>query len=551
MSSPLAGDDYGPDPTPTPVSTASAASTVRTAPALDIAHISASDSSDEGVRMSPAAARRFARRNFRRTAATPDLVTSLIRPPSPEALYIARDAHGRLGPDLVSRATAMPQSHSYGLRHYHGNRDHRSGPLLPPHPSSLEIPKKYGGDCIFDMYALSYVSEPDPNLLCPICHDPLVDPVTTPCDHTFCYRCLRRSIASSPSGTACPIDRELLSWVDCFSAARLVRTQLNSLIVKCPYQGRGCDQEMRRESVENHTKQECRYREFTCPDTKCDKKLRSKPKDEECHHRETACSLCQSNVDETDQEVHLLACQQAKTRCEGCWSLVCRAQLGSHRDTECDGVEIACPHKDVGCPVRAIRGEMSAHSLACAFHPDTASGVVIRNQRDIIQAHADVGAQLRDLLARQDETTRRVDELANNQAGGGTSSAGNRGRTGDTVFSDNRTMQDLDAGFEEVHQNLTHLEARQSMWTLNQVMPIREEVTELRNNINMIRMHVNWLLNRSREEGRIRAANNTGPASATAAAAAAAIRRSSSTDGAPMLPERRRSSGTDMDVPRL
>jgi ubiquitin conjugation factor E4 B len=119
----------------------------------------------------------------------------------------------------------------------------------------------------------------------------------------------------------------------------------------------------------------------------------------------------------------------------------------------------------------------------------------------------------------------------------------------DSSISDSRTMQDLDAGFEEVHQNLTHLEARQSMWTLNQVMPIREEVTELRNNINMIRMHVNWLLNRSREEGRMRAANSTG--TAAAAAAAAGIRRDSSGDPTPMLRERRRSSGAETDLPRL
>lgn len=79
------------------------------------------------------------------------------------------------------------------------------------------------------------------------------------------------------------------------------------------------------------------------------------------------------------------------------------------------------------------------------------------------------------------------------------------------------------------------------MWTLNQVMPIRE-VTELRNNINMIRMHVNWLLNRSREEGR-RAANNSG--------ASAAMRRDSSGDAGPVLPERRRSSGIETDLPRL
>lgn len=504
---------------------------------IDNVREGASESSDEGVRMSPAAARRFARRNFRRTAVTPDLVTSLVRPPSPEAVYIARDAHGRLG-------HAIPQplgvtSHPYGRRHPNAAPDRRTGPLLPPHQSSLDIPKKYGGDCVFDMYSLSYISVADPNLLCPICHDPLVDPITTPCDHTFCYRCLRRSIASSPSGTACPIDRELLSWLDCFSAARLVRTQLDGLIVKCPNQGRGCDEQMRRENVERHAALECRFREYMCPDASCDKKLRRKPRHDDCQHKEVCCALCDAKVEEAEEDAHLLICPEAKTRCEACWQLVCRSQLDIHHSLECDGMEIACPYDDLGCPVRVMRGEMSAHSFTCAFHPDTASGIVIRNQRALLQSHTNLSGQLRDMRLRQDEVTKRVEDLAASQQ----ASAELRNSQAESVISDKRTIQDLDAGFEEVHQNLTHLEARQSMWTLNQVMPIREEVTELRNNINMIRMHVNWLLNRSREEGRIRAANTAGPA--------AGIRRDSSGEEPPVLSERRRSSGTDMDVPRL
>ncbi|POR34568.1 Ubiquitin conjugation factor E4 [Tolypocladium paradoxum] len=463
---------------------------------------SASESSD-GVRMSPAAARRFARRNLGQVALARAIANS---------------------PELLLRRAPGAAS------------DRRSGPLLPPHPSSLDIPRRNGGGSIFDMYSLTYVADPDPNLLCPICHDPLVDPVTTPCDHTFCYRCLRRSIASSPSGTACPIDRDLLSWLDCFSAARLIRTQLNSLMVKCPYHGRGCNRELRREVVESHATTECRYRELCCPDTNCDKKLRNKPKDEQCPHREVACTHCDAKIDEADNDVHLLSCSKAKTRCQGCWQLIQRSQLDSHRSLECDGAEIGCPYQDVGCPIRAIRGEMSAHTIACAFHPDTPSGIVIRTQRETIQSYTDLGSQLRDVVDRQNENNRQIDEViaALNRRGGG---------GGDSLINDNRTMQDLDAGFEEVHQNLTHLEARQSMWTMNQVMPIREEVTELRNNINMIRMHVNWLLNRSREEGRIRAANNT--------ASSSTIRRGSSSDAAPILPERRRSSGTETDLPRL
>ncbi|KAG5984690.1 hypothetical protein E4U55_003636 [Claviceps digitariae] len=519
-----------------------------------------SESSDEGVRMSPAAARRFARRTFRRTTPTPDLVTSLVRPPSPEAYYIAPDAHGRLRHAIATQPTSL-LSQSYGRWHSStAAPSRRTGPLLPPHQSSLDIPKRYGGDCVFDMYSLIYVSETDANLLCPICHDPLVDPVTTPCDHTFCYRCLRRSIASSPSGTACPIDRELLLWVDCFSAARLIRTQLNYLTVKCPNQARGCEVELRRENIERHATVDCRYKDFTCPGTGCDKKLRTKPRDDECHHKQVCCALCDDKIEKVDVEAHLLHCSQSKTRCEACWQLVRRAQLDLHHQSECDGVEVDCPYKEVGCPVRMMRGEMGAHSFTCAFHPETPSGVVIRNQREIIQTYTELGSKMRAIQLCQEETVKRIDDMLANQKPGAQGVGGGRGGGGSghgnnndsssssvSVFTDNRTMQDLDAGFEEVHQNLTHLEARQSMWTLNQVMPIREEVTELRNNINMIRMHVNWLLNRSREEGRIRAANTT-----TTTGPAAGIRRdSSSTDSPPVASERRRSSSAEIDVPRL
>lgn len=479
--------------------------------------------------MSPAAARRFARRNLRRTSPTPDLVTSLVRPPSPDAFYMAPHTRGPRG-GRISDAVALHRSRS--------NPDRRSGPLLSPHVSSLDIPKRYGGSCVFDMYSLTYVTESDPNLLCPICHDPLVDPVTTPCDHTFCYRCLRRSIASSPSGTACPIDRETLYWPDCFSAARLIRTQLNSLVVKCPNHNRGCSKEVRREVVQSHAMTECRFREFVCPGTNCDKKLRHKPMDDVCRHHESNCTYCDDVVEEADRDLHLMSCLKSKTRCESCWELVGRSDMALHYEYDCDGVEIGCPYLDVGCPVRVIRGQMRSHTSTCAFHPDSPSGLIIRTQREVIQSYGDLGSLVEGVSSRQDAAARQMAEMSDvlNKRGAGRTSI-----SGDSTTSD-RAIQDFDTGFEEIHQNLTHLEARQSMWTLNQVMPIREEVTELRNNINMIRMHVNWLLNRSREEGRIRAANSSGTT---------ALRRDSSGEPAPLLPERRRSSGNESEGPRL
>ncbi|KAH7320875.1 hypothetical protein B0I35DRAFT_428009 [Stachybotrys elegans] len=490
------------------------------------------ESSDDSHRLSPAVARRLARRNRRRTSPTPDLVTSLVRPPSPlpapDALYVPL-YQSQVRRDLYNHDDS-PGSIVGAGRMATGIGRKRTGPLRPPHPSSLDVPAEFGGSCVFDFYSLMYVDEAnvDPSLLCPICHDPLVDPITTPCDHTFCYRCIRRSFESSPTATCtCPIDREPLIWPECFSAPRLIRTQLNNLVVKCPNHARGCTKELKREIMETHATSECRYKDYLCPDPNCDKRLRTKPADDVCRHRETACTLCDAKIEEAQQDLHLLSCPKSKARCESCWQMICRNQMDAHHGFDCEGVEVGCPYQELGCSVQVLRGQLTAHELRCGFHPDTPTGIVIRAQRELIQSFSD---QLQEVREQQEESKRRIDELSAMTS-----------RRGDKVLSDNHTMQDLDAGFEEIHQNLTQLEARQSMWTLNQVMPIREEVTEIRNNINMVRMQVTWLLNRSREEGRIRAANS----------GSTAIRRDSSGEGGPVLMESRRSSGAEADQPRL
>ncbi|KAI5458136.1 ubiquitin elongating factor core-domain-containing protein [Mariannaea sp. PMI_226] len=502
-------------PPPPQAETSSPASPLSAgSPAPQLEFMSDSSDEEEGISAPPSESRQVPHRSLRRTSHTPDLITSLIRPSSPDTLYVgAQIAHQARPMSLERSNIGVSGPSSVLLPNVSSFR--RSGPMQLPHPSSLDIPKKYGGDCIFDMYSLTYLDDPDVNLLCPICHDPLVDPVTTPCDHTFCYRCLRQSIFSSPSGSACPIDREYLAWPQCFSAARLVRTQLNNLRVKCPYHGRGCKEELWREVVELHATTECRFRDFTCPGTDCDKRLRSKPTTDDCPHQQIDCPRCHATIEAPDIDLHMLSCSMSRTRCDACWKLVRRNQMINHQQLDCDGMVIACPYQELGCPARSLRGMMNAHTMTCAFHPDTPSGIIIRNQRELIQSYSDLGSQIQQLNTRQDETNRRINEVT---------TAVNRRRGTDSAGGDSRTMLDLDAGFEEVHQNLTHLEARQSMWTMNQVMPIREEVTELRNNINMIRMHVNWLLNRSREEGRIRAANNSGSST---------MRRDGSVEGGP------------------
>src|SRR5256885_12068627 len=57
---------------------------------------------------------------------------------------------------------------------------------------------------IVDLRSLEYVSAVNENLVCPICHVALVDPIITSCEHIFCRDCLEEAYTISQS---CPVDR--------------------------------------------------------------------------------------------------------------------------------------------------------------------------------------------------------------------------------------------------------------------------------------------------------------------------------------------------------
>jgi hypothetical protein len=70
------------------------------------------------------------------------------------------------------------------------------------------------------------------NLKCSFCHDPFEKPVTTLCEHIFCYQCIEQWITNENS---CPICRRNISNIRELTPVkvRLVLNMLDSLLVKC------------------------------------------------------------------------------------------------------------------------------------------------------------------------------------------------------------------------------------------------------------------------------------------------------------------------------
>lgn len=65
-----------------------------------------------------------------------------------------------------------------------------------------------------------YYHPVDPDLTCPICRQPLVEPVDTKCGHTFCKACLQNHVTKEGN---CPVDRLVLAEVDIQPSSIMVR----------------------------------------------------------------------------------------------------------------------------------------------------------------------------------------------------------------------------------------------------------------------------------------------------------------------------------------
>eukprot|EP01094_Clydonella_sp_ATCC50884_P006566 TRINITY_DN15789_c0_g1_i1.p1 TRINITY_DN15789_c0_g1~~TRINITY_DN15789_c0_g1_i1.p1 ORF type:complete len:314 (+),score=33.22 TRINITY_DN15789_c0_g1_i1:60-944(+) len=94
-------------------------------------------------------------------------------------------------------------------------------------------------------FAYVDASPPD-ELTCPVCLDPLVQPVTTPCEHTFCVGCV------SPD-QPCPLCRVHVPRAGlCPERSRIVSRMLDALRVYCPNRAEGCDWQGPRGDVASH-----------------------------------------------------------------------------------------------------------------------------------------------------------------------------------------------------------------------------------------------------------------------------------------------------------
>ncbi|XP_062910311.1 ligand of Numb protein X 2a isoform X1 [Mobula hypostoma] len=99
----------------------------------------------------------------------------------------------------------------------------------------------------------NYQHEMDDDLVCHICLQPLLQPMDTPCGHTFCYKCLQDFLRQKDF---CPLDRKRLHFKLCKKSSILVHKLLDKQLVSCPFES-DCQEVMQRGDLEAHLKYRC------------------------------------------------------------------------------------------------------------------------------------------------------------------------------------------------------------------------------------------------------------------------------------------------------
>ena len=458
--------------------------------------------------------------------------TQLIRPRSAGSELLLSDAFTAASPAGDASPNSPPRSSSVGV----------SSP-----PDLLPI----------DYQSLVYAEPVDDALQCPICRTAFHEPVTTKqCGHTFCSACLKQAYEIQP---ICPVDRQPVKVPQDTCTTRVLSHQLDRLRVDCP--NHGCAHTTTRNLLEAHYERYCKFTLVRCPDPACNLRVRRCDATAEngCLHRDTECVYCGKTVLVAGLETHYdKDCCENTVKCAFCDDQVVPHRMDKHVDSECPETEIRCQWHTYGCPVEGRRGTVQQHeSVPCVYK---AIGQLVKEKVEDRRIIDDLRSRLEAAEARPHARVALNPSFSlegNGQQPGATAANGGSWDSPEDFLL--AQFESMETRFEELRKTVTELDGRHSMMLLNETLPIKNQITELRSLIGVVNMHTTWLMNAHRRD---RGQQRNAAVAAAAAAGSALLSGSSAQDGSATprssgeeeshyYSRRRMSDGRNEQAPRL
>ncbi|KAG0651614.1 RING finger 84 [Hyphodiscus hymeniophilus] len=360
-----------------------------------------------------------------------------------------------------------------------------------------------------DFRGLNYADTVDENLLCPICRVPMVEPVDTACDHTFCKDCITEAFKYS---NLCPIDRFSLTNTDLHKAHKIVTNQLDALLVLCPC----CTSPVPRAMILNHLERYCKDALVRCPGQACRDTVKRKLYGRGCLHYDVSCPDCNMIMQQLEMADHRERdCQERLKDCSHCGDVILRCKEDGHLE-KCQYVPASCEWAEYGCDYESRRKDLAEHADVCAFKFVGPMATILKKEINNLRS------EVRTLTEKDHIKERRIKFLE-----GGFGGQRDTDRPLDYAdlpsqslsnLADSSHADPLDSGHEyllslveaqetkvdRLSAGMTELEAKQTMMLFNETIQIKNELAEMRSSQQVLSMHVRWLLNFRRQENQRR-----------------------------------------------
>jgi hypothetical protein len=435
-----------------------------------------------------------------------------ITPPPPHLIYASHllnqlDNNQRFSSEpLPPVPNNTPSSSVYSSPEHHHNRSRRYSILdqriMEVIGEKDEHSERRETDDI-DYWSLTYVGTVDPNLMCPICHVPFVDPVTVPCDHTFCKDCITQALAVTEK---CPMDRYTLSREDPLKKAnRIICQQVEALLVVCPC----CQDHLPRSKLRSHFAIQCKGILVECVKHDCQQLVKRELVGRGCLHYDATCPDCDQTLQQRDMLDHReYECKARCVECGQCGETITRLHESDHMDQCPEGITV-CQWAEFGCEHECKRKDLHLHKDECPLKLSGPWCARMKARSDAMDEKMAAMADKNQLLERRlkflenglkDRDFYDIPEAAAPLGAMSLSESEAFESPNQYLLS---IVESQQSKITALTASMAEMEARQSVMLFNETMPMKDQLAELRNNQSTIGMHVRWLMNfRLRENQR-------------------------------------------------
>ena len=120
-------------------------------------------------------------------------------------------------------------------------------------------------------------------LQCSVCLKVFKDPVQCPNEHYFCRSCIQKTLRHNSE--TCPLCQHPLTEETLSKAPRILTELLESLMIRCHYENRGCQELIKLEFLERHVRS-CGFSPTRCTNSGCTDVMNQNEKE---RHEEELC----------------------------------------------------------------------------------------------------------------------------------------------------------------------------------------------------------------------------------------------------------------------